>query len=52
MQVRHQSDWALSSRAGLLLVSTDVGHDVVHDNPSLVLQAIRYVLDHGAPSGK
>jgi pimeloyl-ACP methyl ester carboxylesterase len=52
LQVRHQADWALSSRAGLLLVSTDAGHDVVHDAPSLVLQAIKYVLDHDTPRTK
>jgi pimeloyl-ACP methyl ester carboxylesterase len=46
LQIRHQSDWALSSPAGLLLVSSDAGHQVMKDAPALVLQAIRHVVDH------
>jgi pimeloyl-ACP methyl ester carboxylesterase len=46
IQIRHQADWALSSRAGLLLVSSQVGHDVVQDDPALVLQAVTHVLKH------
>jgi pimeloyl-ACP methyl ester carboxylesterase len=46
IQIRHQADWALSSRAGLLLVSSEVGHNVVQDDPALVLQAVKHVLDH------
>jgi pimeloyl-ACP methyl ester carboxylesterase len=51
-QIRHQADWALSSRAGLLLVSSQVGHDVVTDDPTLLLQAVKHVLDHGTPQPK
>jgi pimeloyl-ACP methyl ester carboxylesterase len=46
MQIRHQADWALSSPAGLLLVSSQAGHNVMLDTPALVLQAIKHVLDH------
>jgi hypothetical protein len=46
IQIRHQADWALSSRAGLLVVSSEVGHNVVEDDPGLVLQAVKHVLDH------
>jgi TonB family protein len=46
MQIRHQAEWALSSPAGLLLVSTQAGHNVVQDVPALVLQAVKHVLDH------
>lgn len=46
IQIRHQADWALSSRAGLLLVSSQVGHDVVRDDPALIIQAVKHVLDH------
>src|SRR5439155_6393366 len=45
MQIRHQADWALSLPAGLLLVSSQAGHDVMQDVPTLVLQAVKHVLD-------
>ena len=49
IQIRHQADWALSSPAGLLLVSSQAGHNVIQDVPALVLQAVKHVLDHVAP---
>jgi hypothetical protein len=52
VQIRHQADWALSSRAGLLLVSSEAGHDVVRDDPALVLQAVKHVLDHSTSLAK
>lgn len=51
-QIRHQADWALTSPAGLLLVSTQAGHQVVQEVPALVLQAIKHVLDHANGSPK
>jgi pimeloyl-ACP methyl ester carboxylesterase len=52
LQVRHQSDWALSSPAGLLLVSAQSGHQVMEDVPALVLEAVKHVLDHTTLSPK
>ena len=52
IQIRHQADWALSSRAGLLLVSSQAGHNVMQDEPALVLQAVKHVLDHVALTPK
>jgi pimeloyl-ACP methyl ester carboxylesterase len=52
IQIRYQADWALSSRAGLLLASSQVGHDVVREDPALVLQALKHVLNHIASAGK
>jgi hypothetical protein len=50
LQVRHQSEWVMSSPAGLLLVSAQSGHQVMKDAPTLVLQAIRHVLAHVTPT--
>jgi pimeloyl-ACP methyl ester carboxylesterase len=49
LQIRHQTDWALSSPAGLLLVATQSGHQVMDDVPTLVLEAIQHVLTHTLP---
>ena len=49
MQIRHQAEWALSSPAGLMVVSSTAGHNVVQEAPDLVLQAIKHVLDHAKP---
>jgi pimeloyl-ACP methyl ester carboxylesterase len=43
LQIGHQAQWALASQHGVLLVSSEVGHDVVHDDPSLVLQGLTFV---------
>jgi hypothetical protein len=51
-QIRHQADWALSSPAGLLLVSSQAGHFVMQEVPLLVLQAVKHVLDHIDDSAK
>jgi hypothetical protein len=44
LQITHQSDWALKSVNGLVLVSGRVGHLVQRDDPALVLQAVKHVL--------
>jgi pimeloyl-ACP methyl ester carboxylesterase len=44
LQISNQSDWAFSSSNGLLIVSDTTGHMVHRDDPALVLQAIRHVL--------
>jgi pimeloyl-ACP methyl ester carboxylesterase len=44
LQIRHQGDWVLKSRAGLLLVSTEAGHQVMEDVPMLVVDAVKHVL--------
>jgi pimeloyl-ACP methyl ester carboxylesterase len=49
MQIRHQAEWALSSPAGLMVVSSTAGHNVVQEAPDLVLQVIKHVLDHAKP---
>jgi pimeloyl-ACP methyl ester carboxylesterase len=46
LQIRHQSEWALSSPAGLLLVSAESGHQVMTDVPALVVEAVKHVLVH------
>jgi hypothetical protein len=35
-----------------MLVSSHVGHDVVQDDPTLVLQAVKHVLDHATLAAK
>jgi pimeloyl-ACP methyl ester carboxylesterase len=45
LQIANQSDWAFSSANGLLIVSDTTGHMVHRDDPALVLQAIRHVLE-------
>ena len=46
LQIKHQADWALDSSNGLLIVSGAVGHNVAKADPSLVVQAVRHVLNH------
>ena len=48
LQIKHQANWALDSSNGLLIVSGAVKHDVAEDDPALVAQAVRHVLDHAA----
>ncbi len=48
LQISHQSEWAFSSSNGLLIVSDTTGHMVHRDDPALVLQAIKHVLQHAA----
>jgi pimeloyl-ACP methyl ester carboxylesterase len=50
MQIRHQAEWALSSAAGLVLVSTEADHQVMQEVPALVLQAVKHVVDHAGRS--
>ena len=50
LQIKHQSDWALASSNGLLIVSGAVGHNVAKADPSLVVQAVRHVLNHRQPA--
>jgi len=45
LQIRHQGDWVLKSRAGLLLVSTEAGHQVMDDVPMLVIDAVKHILN-------
>ena len=45
LQLRHQAAWAFASRRGLVLMSSSAGHEVMVEEPGLVLQAIRHVLD-------
>jgi hypothetical protein len=46
LQIKHQANWALDSSNGLLIVSGAVGHHVAKVDPSLVVQAVRHVLNH------
>jgi pimeloyl-ACP methyl ester carboxylesterase len=50
LQITHQADWILDSSNGLLIVSGSVGHNVAKDDPSLVVQAVRHVLNNAARS--
>lgn len=45
LQLKHQAAWAFASQRGLVLMSSSAGHQVMSDEPSLVVQAIRHVLD-------
>jgi len=45
LQIKHQAAWTLASPAGLFLMSSHAGHQVMTDDPALVVQAIKYVLD-------
>lgn len=45
LQIKHQAAWALASPGGLVLMSSSTGHEVMAENPALVLQAIKHVVD-------
>jgi pimeloyl-ACP methyl ester carboxylesterase len=47
LQIRHQSQWALESSNGLVIVSGDTGHRVQDDAPELVIAGLRHVLSNG-----
>jgi pimeloyl-ACP methyl ester carboxylesterase len=49
LQIKHQADWALNSANGLLIVSGAVGHNIAKSDPSLVVQAVRHVLNNFKP---
>lgn len=49
LQIKHQANWVLESSNGLLIVSGAVGHNVAKADPSLVVQAVRHVLNHRNP---
>ena len=49
LQIKHQANWVLDSSNGLLIVSGAVGHNVAKADPSLVVQAVRHVLNHRNP---
>jgi pimeloyl-ACP methyl ester carboxylesterase len=49
LQIKHQSEWALKSVNGLLLMSGRVGHFVQRDDPNLVVQAVKHVLTPAVP---
>ena len=46
LQISNQAEWAFTSSNGLLIVSDAFGHAVHRDDPAVVVQAIRHVLDH------
>jgi pimeloyl-ACP methyl ester carboxylesterase len=46
LQIRHQGEWTMASPAGLLLVASQSGHQVMDDVPGLVVEAVKHVLDH------
>lgn len=46
LQIKHQSEWALTSSKGLLVVSGAVGHNIQRDDPALVMQAVSHVLNN------
>lgn len=49
-QIKHQAAWTLASPAGLFLMSSRAGHQVMTDDPALVLQGIKHVLDQASQS--
>ena len=51
LQIKHQSEWSLNSSNGLLIVSGAIKHDVAGDDPLLVAQAVRHVLNHPPQAG-
>jgi pimeloyl-ACP methyl ester carboxylesterase len=46
LQMKRQSEWALSSSNGLFVTANHVGHWVHRDDPALVARLIKHVLDH------
>ena len=44
-------EWFRRSRNGWHIVTTHSGHHIQDDEPQLVIQAIRFVLDHVRTSG-
>jgi len=46
LQIRHQSQWALQSSNGLLIVSGDTKHRVQDDAPELVIAGLKHVLSN------
>jgi len=46
LQISNQAEWAFTSSNGLLIVSDAVGHIVHRDDPVLVVQAVRHVLEY------
>jgi pimeloyl-ACP methyl ester carboxylesterase len=51
LQMKHQSEWALSSRNGLFVLAGHTGHQVHRDDPALVVDLIAHVLRQ-ASSGR
>ena len=45
LQIKHQAAWALASPRGLVLISSSTGHEVMAENPTLALQAIKHLVD-------
>lgn len=48
LQIKHQSEWALTAPKGLLIVADHVGHAVHNDDPALVVRAVKHVVEHAA----
>jgi len=50
--VQRDLEMVLSSPNGLLITADHVGHAVQNDDPALVVNVIRHVIDHPAPQSK
>jgi pimeloyl-ACP methyl ester carboxylesterase len=48
LQMARQSEWALTSRDGLFLLAGHAGHQVHRDDPALVVQLVKHVLDRAS----
>lgn len=48
LQIKHQQEWALSSPNSLFVLAGHTGHQVHRDDPALVLQLVKHVLQRAA----
>jgi pimeloyl-ACP methyl ester carboxylesterase len=46
LQMKHQSEWALTSANGLFVLAGHTGHQVHRDDPALVTDLVAHVLRH------
>lgn len=44
LQIRHEQEWALLSPHGVLMIATDLNHQVHHDDPAMTVQLIKQIL--------
>jgi pimeloyl-ACP methyl ester carboxylesterase len=49
LQIKHQTEWALTSPNGIFIVADHVGHMVHRDDPTLVARLVEHVLKHVPP---
>jgi hypothetical protein len=48
LQIKHQTEWTLSSPKGLFVAASHVGHLVHRDDPALVVRLVEHVFKNAA----